>query len=298
MTDTNKNIFHIMLLLTMISWGVSSVNMKILSDYINAYEMILFRYFFAAITMIPIIIYLKKSFKINLKSFVIITISAIIFIAYAKYFYIGTKLGTASLGGALVTTLIPINTFIILAILGSRKITLKNAFALILGALGVMTMLKVWSFKAEEVFLIQNLYFILASLLWPIVTIISSKANNISPIIYSFYMYLIASIINVFFFVDLSTINYASFDSTFYINILIITLSATTFGNTIYFLGVEKLGAAEVSSFIFLVPFSAIIFSAIFLKEEITSSILIGSILTIIAVKILNNIKILKKKKL
>lgn len=77
---------------------------------------------------------------------------------------------------------------------------------------------------------------------------------------------------------------------------LSISILASTFANTIYFLGIEKLGASEVSSFIFLVPFAAITLSAIFLQEEITYSIVIGTILTLIAVKILNNIKIFRRK--
>lgn len=296
MTHTNKNVFYILLLIAMIAWGASAVNMKVLSTYINEYEMMFFRYFFTALSMIPIIFILKKSFHINLKILLLVLISSFLFIAYTKYFYLGVKLGTASLGGALVTTLVPINTFIFLAILKVKKITLKSAFALILGALGVLTMLNIWSFKTEEIFKEQNLYFILASLIWPIVTIISSKVTKVSPLVFTFYIYLVTSLINLFFFVDLQNINYASFDTSFYINIAMITLLATVFGNTIYFIGVEKLGA-EVSSFIFLVPFSAITLSAIFLKEEITISIVIGTILTIIAVKILNDIKILKNRK-
>ena len=70
---------------------------------------------------------------------------------------------------------------------------------------------------------------------------------------------------------------------------------ASTFANTIYFLGIEKLGANEVSSFIFLVPFAAIFFSAIFLNESITYTTIIGTVMIIIAVKILNNIKLIKK---
>ncbi|MAD42907.1 MAG: EamA family transporter [Arcobacter sp.] len=296
MTQTNNKVLYIFLLIAMLAWGASSVNMKILSSYINEYEMMLFRYFFTALTLIPIMIFLKKSFRIDFKSFIFVLISSILFIAYTKYFYVGIQLGTASLGGALVTTLVPINTFIFLAILGTKKITAKSFFALILGALGVLTMLNAWTFKSEEIFLLQNLYFILASLIWPIVTIISSKLTKVSPLTFTFYIYLTTSLINVIFFVDLQSINYASLDSIFYINLAMITLLATAFGNTIYFIGVEKLGA-EVSSFIFLVPFSAIVLSAIFLQEEITISIVIGTILTISAVKILNNITIIKKKK-
>jgi len=296
MTTTNKNLFYFLLFLAMIGWGASWVNIKVLSNYLNEFETMFFRFFITAITMVPIIIFLKKSFRIDFKSFIWIILTSITLIGYMKYFYLGTKYGTASLGGAFVTSLIPIITFVILAILGTKKITKKDLIALSLGAIGVMTMLDIWSFNLEEVLVIQNLYFILAALLWAIVTILSSKASNISPIVFTFYLYIVICILNIFFFVDLVRIDYSSLDSIFWINMLVLSIGASTFSNTIYFLGIEKFGASEVSSFIFLVPFAAITLSAIFLNEEITISILLGTFLTIIAVKILNNIKILKNK--
>ncbi|QDF28299.1 DMT family transporter [Halarcobacter anaerophilus] len=298
MTESNKNIFYFLLFLAMLSWGASWVNVKVLSSYINEFETMFLRFFITAITMIPIILVLKKSFKIDLKSLGLVIITSIVFICYMKYFFLGTKYGTASLGGAFVTTLIPINTFLILALFGEKKITKKDAFALFIGAIGVLTMLNIWSFKTDEIFLIQNLYFILASIFWPIITILSSKSTKISPIVFTFYLYIATSILNIIFFVDISKINYQSFDEIFYINLFVLTIIASTFANTIYFLGIEKLGAREVSSFIFFVPFAAIILSAFFLKEKITPSIIIGTILTIIAVQILNNIKIRRKKKI
>lgn len=297
MTNSNKNIFYILLFFAMIAWGGSWVNIKILSNYLNEFETMTFRFLITAITMIPIILILKKSFKISKKALIIAIITSIAMIAYMKYFYLGTKFGTASLGGAFVTSLIPINTFIILAFMGTKNITKKDTLALTLGAIGVMTMLNVWSFKTEEIFLIHNLYFILASLLWPIVTILSSKAINTSPIVFTFYLYVITSILNLVFFVDITTIPWERLDSLFWINMLFLSIVASTYANTIYFLGIEKIGASEVSTFIFFVPFAAITLSAIFLKEEITFSIIIGTILTIIAVKILNDIKIFRKKK-
>jgi len=295
MEQISKNKFYILMFFAMIGWGASWVNVKILSSYIDEFEMIFFRFFITAITMIPIILYLKKSFKIDLKSFLLVVVTSLFFIAYMKYFFLGTKYGTASLGGAFVTTLIPINTFLILALFQVKKILKKDFIALIIGVIGVMTILNVWQFKTQEIFVIHNLYFILASILWPIVTILSSKSTKISPIVFTFYLYVITVILDTIFFIDFDNINYGSFDTLFLINIFSITILSSTFANTIYFLGVEKLGSSEVSSFIFLVPFSAIILSAIFLKEEISLSIIIGTILTLLSVKILNNIHLFKR---
>jgi drug/metabolite transporter (DMT)-like permease len=297
MSEKNKNIFYVFMFLAMAGWGLSWVSAKVLSAYINEYEMIFFRNIFTVITLLPVLLFTKKSFYINLKSFILVLVASVVMIAYMKCFFLGTKFGTASLGGALVTTMIPINTFIIMALFFGRKIEKKDIFALILGALGVFTMLNIWSFSHEEIFSQKNIYFVLASILWPILTIVSSKATKISPMVFTFYMYVITTIMVMVFFVDVPNINYKEFDWIFWLNVFSISIISTTFATTLYFVGIEKLGTNEVSSFIFLVPLFAIILSVIFLKENISLSIIVGTILTLIAVKILNNIKIFKKSK-
>jgi drug/metabolite transporter (DMT)-like permease len=297
MSEKNKNIFYVFMFLAMAGWGLSWVSAKVLSAYMNEYEMIFFRNIFTVITLLPVLLFTKKSFYINLKSFILVLVASVAMIAYMKCFFLGTKFGTASLGGALVTTMIPINTFIIMALLFGKKIEKKDILALILGALGVFTMLNIWSFSHEEIFSQKNIYFVLASILWPILTIVSSKATKISPMVFTFYMYVITTIMVMVFFVDVPNINYKEFDWIFWLNVFSISIISTTFATTLYFVGIEKLGTNEVSSFIFLVPLFAIILSVIFLKENISLSIIVGTILTLIAVKILNNIKIFKKSK-
>lgn len=292
----NKNLFFFLLFLSMVAWGASWVNVKIICHYIDVYEMIFMRYFISAVAMIPIIIMLKQSFKIDFKSFLLVLLSSLVLIAYMNFYYLGTKYGTASLGGAMVTTLIPINTFIILALMRTKKVTRKDTFALGLGAVGVLTMLNVWSLDSKEIFLIQNLYFFLGSILWAVLTIISSKSTKISPIVFTFYMYVVMIVLVWTFVIDSSIIISHEYDSKFWINMLCMSLLSTTFANTIYFLGIERLGAREVSSFTFLVPFAAIVLSAVFLDETISIAMVVGTILTIVAVKMLNDIKILKRK--
>ena len=297
MKEQNKNIFYFLLFLAMIAWGVSWVNAKVLSSYINEYELIFLRNFFTIITLGPVLIVTKKYFYIDKKSLFLAVLASMVMIAYMKGYFLGTKFGTASLGGALVTTLIPINTFLIMALFFGKKIQKKDSIALFIGAIGVLTILNIWSFSYEQIFSIQNGYFLLASLLWPILTIISSKAVGTSPMIFTFYMYMITTIMVLVFFMDIDQIPFASFDTIFWVNILNLSIVSTTFATTIYFVGIEKLGTNEVSSFIFLVPFAAITLSAIFLDEKIGISIIIGTFLTIVAVKNLNNIKFKKNKK-
>lgn len=296
MTSTNKNIFYVLMILAMAGWGASWVNAKVLSTYMTEYELIFFRNLFTIITLAPVLIFTKKYFYINKRSLLLAILASIVMIIYMKCYFLGTKFGTASLGGALVTTLIPINTFLIMALFFGKRILKKDIFALSLGVVGILTMLNVWTFKLEQIFAIQNMYFLGASILWPTLTIISSKITKTSPMVFTFYMYIITSIMVSVGFVDFTAIDFNTYDSIFWINILSLAVISTTFSTTVYFVGIEKLGTNEVSSFIFLVPFFAIILSIVFLDEHISPSIIIGTILTIIAVKILNNIKLFKKK--
>lgn len=296
MEEQNKKVFYILMFIAMIGWGASWVHAKVLSVYINEYELIFLRNFFTIITMIPVLILSKKYFHITLKGILLSFITAIVMILYLKYYFLGTKFGTASLGGAFVTTLIPINTFLIMAFFFGKKIQKKDIFALLLGAIGVLTILNVWTLSYNEIFTKHNFYFIFASILWPIITILSSKATKTSPLVFSFYMYLFMTILVLLFFVDVQQIHFELFDTIFWINILSLAVVSTTFATSVYFIGIEKLGTNEVSSFIFLVPFSAITLSIVFLKEEVHLSIFIGTVLTLVAVKILNNIRIFRKK--
>jgi len=287
MEEKNKTLFYILMFIAMIGWGASWVHAKVLSGYINEYELIFLRNFFTIITMIPVLVVSKKYFRITKKGLFLSFITAIVMIAYLKYYFLGTKFGTASLGGAFVTTLIPIITFLMMALFFG---------ALFLGAIGVLTILNVWMLSFDQIFTLHNTYFLLAAILWPIITIISSQATNTSPLVFSFYMYIFMTLLVMVFFVDITTFEYKNYDSIFWLNITSLAIISTTFATSVYFIGIEKLGANEVSSFIFLVPFSAITLSIIFLKEEVHLSIFIGTFLTLWAVKILNNIKIFKKK--
>lgn len=293
----NKRFFYILMSFAMFAWGVSWVSAKFVSTYINEYELIFLRNVLTIISLIPTLIYTKKYFKITLKSFALSTLASVFMILYMKYYFLGLQHGTASLGGTFVTTLIPINTFILMALFFKKRITPKDIFALSLGVIGVLTIIHIWTFNAQEIFAPQNIYFFLAALLWSLITITSSRSTEVSPIVFSFYMYVISTFMVLLFFVDVKTIAFETFDTLFWFNMFIIAIVSTSFATTIYFIGIEKLGAKEVTSFIFLVPFFAIITSVIFLGETINLSIIVGTVLTIIALAILNNIIVLQRKK-
>ena len=279
----------------MIFWGASWISTKVLTNYVNEYELVFLRMGICFISMFPLIYFFKLSFKIDLKSFIFILFASVILTLYSLVMFLGVQHGTGSFGGALVTTLIPIITFILIAFLNKKTISLKHSFALILGAFGVLNMLDIWNFNLNEIFSKDNIFFLLAAFLWSILTIITSKATKINAFVFTFYTYIISSFTLFVFFVDGNIFHkIVDFDFIFWFNMFIITILSTTFATSIYFIGATKLGAKEASSYIFLVPASALSFGAIFLGEEITFNVIIGTICTIIAIYILNNLNLFK----
>ena len=155
-------------------------------------------------------------------------------------------------------------------------------------------MLNIWSFNLAEIFSKDNTYFLIASILWPILTIISSKATKINAMVFTFYVYIISTFVIYIFFIENNIFNnILNFDNIFWLNMFIITILSTTFATSIYFIGITKIGTKEVTSFIFLVPTSALILGAVFLNEKITYTTIIGTICTIMAIYILNNLNLL-----
>lgn len=291
----NKNLFHILMVFAMIFWGASWISTKVLTNYVNEYELVFLRMGICFISMFPLIYFFKLSFKFDLKSFIFILIASVILTLYSIVMFLGVQHGTGSFGGALVTTLIPIITFILIALLNKKTISLKHSFALILGAFGVLNMLNIWNFNLNEIFSKDNIYFLLAAFLWSILTIITSKTTKINAFVFTFYTYIVSSFTLFVFFLDGNIFHkIVDFDFIFWFNMFVITILSTTFATSIYFIGATKLGAKEVSSYIFLVPASALSIGAIFLGEEITFNVIIGTIFTIIAIYILNNLNLLR----
>ncbi len=283
------------MVIAMTSWGASWVAAKILSNYITAQELIFYRYFITTVTLAPVLVYMKKSFKIDIKTLSLALLASIFLVVYSIFFFDGTKYGTPGLGGAFVTTLTPILTFILLVSFFGKKLLKKDIFALVLGAIGVSTILDIWSFKLEDILVISNLYFIYASFSWSFLTITNSKLKSIEHLVFTFYVYIFTTVIG-YFITPFESGNIFAFDYIFWINFLLISVVSTTFATSIYFVAITKIGTNEASSFIFLVPFNAIFLSWIFLDEPIYINTIVGTILTIIAVSILNNIKIKYKQ--
>jgi len=280
----SRGILIFLMIMAMIAWGETWVSAKILNTYLPALELIFWRFLFSALGILPVVFFVAK--KINFQDLKNVFVSAFLLFLYNYFFFLGTKYGLASIGGVLVTTLNPIVTFLIIALLYKKRLSLIEITALLLGAFGSFIILKMWNFDIKDLIKNGNLFYILASFTWPFLTLLSAK-NKMNIVLFSFLMYMFTSLIALAV-LKLRVHNIFEFDSRFWVNLLLLTFYATSFATTVYFLGVKKLGSKIASAFFFLVPVSSIVFAVVFLKEEITLNLIIGGIMSIIAVYLIN----------
>ena len=273
----------------MISWGISWTSAKIIGQYINPKTAIFTRFLISAITFLPISYLLKNRLSLKYISLKTVFISSIVLAIYNYCFFTGTQLGLAGAGGVLVTTVNPIITMIFMAIIDKQKLSIKNIIGIFIGLTGGCFIIDIWGLGVGQIFQSGNIYFILCATIWAGLTIFISKfVEKSQSINFTFWMYLGVAIIMIPFLQFENIIKLLTFDFTFWIHLIIVSVGALTFGTTTYFVASQKLGPEKSSSFIFTVPISAMVTSMLLIDELLTIRTFIGCCLTIFAVIIIN----------
>ncbi len=280
-----------LLILAMVAWGSNWVSAKILMNYFNAANLIFWRFLLAGIGLLVILIMFKTSLKISFKNLFISFFSAVFLSLYNLFFFLGDHFASAALGGVLVTTLNPIVTFLIFALINKKKVTKKEKFALFLGVIGSILIIQIWKFDLS--FNKGILFFILAALTWPVLTLISSNIKKENSLSFSFYMFIFTSIITLFF---IKHFEIPPFNLKIYVNLFALAIFGTSFATAAYFLGSSVLGGKKASAYIFIVPLTSVFFAYVFLNEKIDFFMIIGGIISIIGVYILNGYEINLRK--
>ena len=277
----------------MATWGLSWTNGKILSQYCSSSILAFWRFFLSSIFMIPVLIFTKNNFTVPSNGIKYIIIGSILIFSYNIFFFMGSNLGFANVGGVFVPTLNPIITFILSIIIFREIIYKKDIIGLIFGICGGIIVLEAWTLSYSQMTANGNLYFLLASISWGIMSIVSGKSHKaLATLTFSFWVYFISSIFCFIMNINNDVLIVFNFDLIFWLNLILLSIGAQVFGTTVYFIATTKLGPSKASSFIFIVPITAPIFSMIFIGEKLEISTIIGGIMTMTAVYLINKEKI------
>jgi drug/metabolite transporter (DMT)-like permease len=274
----------------MVLWGISWPTSKMLTEYTDITTIMFLKFLLSSLTLMPIVYFLNLKLIFS-KEIIKPTIFSLLFLLLYNWFmFYGLKVGTASLGGLIVTGTTPIFSFILIALFYNKKITPKQKLGLTLGLFGTLVTLNIFSFSPKEIFRLENTLFILASLFWAFVTFFSTQTKDkINSILFSLYLYLISSVLIYIFVIDTTkVIQIFEYDTIFWLNLIYTTIITTGLATTFYFKASNLLGANFTASFIFLVPIVAVVSSVIMLRESIQIETFIGGTILIFAIWLIN----------
>jgi drug/metabolite transporter (DMT)-like permease len=287
--NKTSNTLSLLIIFSMIIWGGSWVSAKAIASTLPPEMLTFWRFFINLISFIPVLFFFKEPIKIKKSALIYIFLGSASFGLYLYLFFIGLRHGFAGAGGVLVTTMVPLITFALSIPIFKLRISAKDCAGLILGVAGGSILLKVWTFDRVKILMGGNIYFLICAILWSLLTISSQKAGAlVSPLIFSFFVYTFCSIIYLFLALPQGILTIFNQDLSFWLNMLYLSVVSSSFATTVYFIASSRLNSYKASSFIFLVPSSAVFFSWMFLGEKPKISTIIGGLVAIIAVYVIN----------
>ena len=158
-----------------------------------------------------------------------------------------------------------------------------------------MIILQIWNVSINQLVKSGNLYFIIASLCWAVMTILSKKTQkSVHFIVFSFYVYGIASLILLFPALSTGSLIIKNISLEFFLNYFVSAILSTFYAMTVYFYASGKISSRKVTSFMFAVPICALFFCWVILGENPELTTIIGGCISIIAVYIIQSSKRVK----
>tara|TARA_Y100001968_G_scaffold317682_1_gene346997 strand:+ start:32 stop:883 length:852 start_codon:yes stop_codon:yes gene_type:complete len=276
--------------LAMFSWGIAWSNAKIVNEYFSYSNLVFLRYLSSFLFLFIIFSIRRKTIQWpRFKTFINITIISFLYYIYNIFFFLGTDIGEAGMGGVFVTTTNPIITFAIISMI-NKVIDKKQIIGICIGALGGCIILNLFELGFSSMLVGENLYFLICSITWGIITVIMTYGQkDYDSISYIVLCYMITAIISSFFIVPSEIFDYSKYDFRFFINFFFVSIGAMCFGTSVYMYAAPRIGPIETSVFIFTVPFIAMGTAYVILDEPLKLEVVIGGLLGILAVYLVNS---------
>ena len=285
------------LVTAMLFWGASWISGKIIADMAPAKLTVFYRLALATVSMLPILFFVHKLRLVKLRfsqpAMLWSLPAGLLLAGYNQLFFLGLHDGLPGKGGMLVTTINPIMTFALAAIFNQQKFRPLQLVGMLLGLTGGMMMIEIWHFDHQQVFASGNLFFILAALSWAFLTLVSQRGTQFADFMtFSALMYLWASILSYIFAVEHSPLSSIShYPALYWQHMLFLSVIVVSIATSVFFLANQKIGPSRSSSYIFVVPVTAMGLSVWYFDETIPLSVAFGGAFALAAVYLINTSK-------
>ncbi len=278
-----ENIYYIASTTAILLWSASFIATKFAYTSFSPLMVGFIRFLIAAILLFVVRVITKDKVHPDKKDMTKIALSGLLGITlYFAAENIGVQFTTAS-NASLIVASYPAITALFEFFIYKTKPTLRKIIGISLAFGGVLILTTKSGVGGNEA-LWGNLILIAAGVVWTFYNFITrSVTDKYSPVTLSFYQFLFGTV----FFVPLVLIEYqpiGAITGTGIAAMIYLSLGCSVGAFLLYNFGLRKLSAATSVSLMNLVPVFGIIFSALFLKETITLTQILGGIVVIAGV--------------
>jgi drug/metabolite transporter (DMT)-like permease len=279
--------YHYYLILAMFLWGGGWSALKIIAEHQPMEVIVFWRFFIMTLSFLPILYFIKEPIRLGKKNLTFIFGSTALNIGFMISSYFGVRYGSAGSAGVIITTLSPVMTFLLIALIFRKRLFNIQYFGLFIGVMGGVIMLELHNY--QNFFLGANLYFLLCALLWAGVTMLSQHSQMyIHPVHYSFFISVVATFFTFFYGYKDNLLAVFDEGARFWSALIYLAVLGQSVATTIFYIASGRLGSERTSSFMFLVPLFALLVAYIFLDEPLEFHIVVGGTLSMVAVYFIN----------
>jgi len=277
----------LLMVLAMVLWGGGWPALKIVTASVDVAVVTFWRFVIMCLAFIPVLIWWRKPIRVSAASLKIVGASALLNILFMFLSFWGVKVGTAGAGGVIITTLSPVLTVLLALWWMKVSIAPHQWNGLAIGVAGGAVMLELWD--ARVVLEGGNLLFVLSALVWAVLTLFSQRSHrHLEPIHYSFLLAVSATLATFFIALPFGLGTVFEQDWRFWGAMLYLGVLGQTVASTIFFVASGKLGSGAASSYMFLVPLSALLSSYLLLGETPSLWLVVGGAVASAAVYAIN----------
>lgn len=283
--------FLLLTTLVVVTWGTQHPALKVLSESLGPLTLNLWRFLITALCLAPLVraknIHIPGSDRLRLMMLGVVGIGI-----FGVITTLGIAHSTSSNSAVLVNTH-PILTTFLAPLLISETSPKHLKTLMSVGFIGILIVLTDGFHNldiANDSYLLGNCMLFAGALLLSIYTIfLKSYAQRLGALTATYYA--ICGGVSFLLIASLVTGSLSSFftlTSKEFALLLYVAIVTTALGWVVWFNAVAKLGAAQGTSFIFLIPVFGVFFSVILLGESLSPAFLIGASLTIFSVLVIN----------
>lgn len=289
MTNRNDRTLLVLMIISMVIWGGTWPSAKAVAGSLPTEVLTFWRFCISTVTFVPIMIAMRVPFRVGRPAIPPLLLGILSMSVYFFLFLKGLRYGHAGAAGVLVTSLIPFATLVVTTLFLGRPFRRIDIIGTVLGVTGCGIVLRVWEFDATQLLASGNAYFLLCPPLWAVVTVASQLAGrHLHPVTYSFHVHLACTAIYLVAATPGAIAGAFGQDAAFWGNMLYLGTVSSVFATTVYFHASSRLDSYRASSFVFIVPTSALVISWLLLGEQPLPSTIAGGIVAVAATWLVN----------